>query len=388
MGAAVGRIPGKAPSGGDTKGGTSLAVSGGIVSGKFLGIGLLSVGCMAAAGGGYLAVRPGTPEPAPLAAVQPETASPVETVPGAADTFIEPDVIANAPAGEPVQPPARARQEPAASRTPAGAERPPIPDEPQPAPPAVEPTEAKVVAQSETTQGSTIAVALPAPVETTAETPPVVGSEVKSAPPPVAVAADPPRYLPDPPPLAVAVSAAAQESSRFEFEELTVEKHSVIGIRLDSSVSTKTARVEDRVTATVSRDVTVRGRTAIPADVRLEGTVTLVEHGGKFKNRPRLGLRFDRIIMADDTRVAIATETIYREGESPTPDATAKVGAGAVAGAILGGVFGGKKGAAIGGVAGAAGGAAVVMKEGAGETSIPAGAPLTVRLTEDLVINR
>ncbi|HUR21750.1 MAG TPA: hypothetical protein VMZ90_13120 [Vicinamibacterales bacterium] len=194
---------------------------------------------------------------------------------------------------------------------------------------------------------------------------------------------DVPRYTPEP---AVAPTAPTAEPRQAEFDELTVAKHSVIGIRLDGPVSTRTARVEDRVTATVSRDVTVAGRTAIAAGVRLEGTVVLVERGGRFKTRPRLGLQFDRAILADGTRVNLTTDTIYREGDSPVPDATARVGTGAVAGAILGGMIGGKKGAVIGSAAGVAGGVATVMRSDGGEASLTSGAPLTVRLTEGVAI--
>jgi hypothetical protein len=194
---------------------------------------------------------------------------------------------------------------------------------------------------------------------------------------------EPPRYVPDP---VLTAAADVPEPARAELLELKVEKHSVIGIRLDESISTRTARVEDRVTATVSRDVTVGGRIAIPEGVRLEGTVVLVERGGKFRTRPRLGLRFDRMILTDGTRVSLKTDTIFREGDSPTPDATAKVGAGAVVGAILGGMLGGKKGAAVGSAAGAAGGAATVIRSDGNDSSLPAGAPLTVRLTDDIIV--
>jgi hypothetical protein len=171
-----------------------------------------------------------------------------------------------------------------------------------------------------------------------------------------------------------------------QYDEVTIERHSVIGIRLDVEISTRTARVEDRVSATVSREVTVHGRVAIPDGARLEGTVTAVDRGGRFRDRPRLGLRFDTIILTDGTRLSIRTDTIYREGDSPSADATARVGAGAVAGTILGAVLGGKKGAAIGGMAGAAGGAATVLSGDGNETSLREGAPLTVRLTEDLTV--
>jgi hypothetical protein len=171
-----------------------------------------------------------------------------------------------------------------------------------------------------------------------------------------------------------------------EFEELTVERHSVIGIELDFEISSRTAKVEDRVTATVSRNVEASDRPAIAKGARLEGTIVSVEGGGRFKTRPRLGLRFDTLILRDGTRLKIKTDTIYREGDSPAPDATAKVGAGAVAGAILGAVLGGKKGAVIGGAAGAAGGAATVARGDAEDVTLRAGTPLTVRLTDDLTI--
>lgn len=179
---------------------------------------------------------------------------------------------------------------------------------------------------------------------------------------------------------------AAVVESIAEFEEFTIDKNSVIGLRLDVPVSSRTARVEDRVSATVSRDVRVQGRVAIAEGARLEGTVVLVERGGKFRTAPRLGLRFDTLILTDGTRLSVKTETIHREGASPAADATAKVGAGAVVGGILGAVFGGKKGAAIGTAAGGAAGAATVMNDDGEDVTLRAGASLTVKLVDDLTV--
>jgi len=164
-------------------------------------------------------------------------------------------------------------------------------------------------------------------------------------------------------------------------EERTVSAASVIGIRMDRAVSSETARVEDRVTARVTRDVEVEGRTVIPAGTRLDGTVTLVERGGKVRDRARIGIRFNTLVLGDTDMIGIQTETIFRDGDSPTTEASAKIGASAVIGSILGAVIGGKKGAAIGGATGAAGGTTAVMAGGRNEAAIPAGAPLTVRLT-------
>jgi hypothetical protein len=156
----------------------------------------------------------------------------------------------------------------------------------------------------------------------------------------------------------------------------------VIGIRVETSISSETARVEAPVEAVVTRPVVIDGLTAIPTGARLSGIVTLVERGGQFRERARIGVRFTSVRLDDNVHVPIQTETIYRIGEAPAGEATAKIGASAVIGSILGGVFGGKKGAAIGGAAGAAGGTAVVARGDRSEATLPSGATLTVRLSE------
>jgi len=181
--------------------------------------------------------------------------------------------------------------------------------------------------------------------------------------------------------------AGVQELERPIFDELTVPAEAVVGIRLDSPVSSEMARVEDRVTARVARDVTVQGQTAVRAGSRLEGIVTLVERGGKFRDRARVGIRFNTLVLADNTRLPIQTDVIMRMGDAPGNEATAKVGGAAVIGTILGSVFGGKKGAAIGSAAGAAGGAAAVAAGGRNAAVIPADTALTVRLTAPLTID-
>lgn len=195
-----------------------------------------------------------------------------------------------------------------------------------------------------------------------------------------------------PPPVTTPIVTAVEppppvvDAPKPQLEEVTVEEGSVIGIRIDQALSSETARVEDRVTARITRDVVVDGRTALPAGTRLEGVVTLVEPGGKLRARARLGLRFDSLIMANSLRVPIKTETILREGESPTGEAGSKIGASAVAGAILGAVIGGKRGAVIGSTAGAAGGTAVVMAGDRNAVVLTNGTPLTLRLTAPVTV--
>ncbi len=165
-----------------------------------------------------------------------------------------------------------------------------------------------------------------------------------------------------------------------KYEDLVLPAQSVIGIQVDRTVSSETARVEDEVVGRVTRDVRVGDRVAIPAGSRATGAVTLVERGGKLKERARLGLRFTSVVLADGSRVPIDTEAIYREGDSPRNESAAKIGGGAIGGAILGGILGGAKGAAIGGSIGAGAGSAAVFTGGRNAAVLPSGSPVTVRL--------
>jgi hypothetical protein len=75
--------------------------------------------------------------------------------------------------------------------------------------------------------------------------------------------------------------------------------------------------------------------------------------------------------------IAIATDTLTRDGAGHTKSNVAKIGGGAAAGAILGGLFGGGKGAAIGTVVGAGAGTAGAAATGKREATIPAETALT-----------
>lgn len=170
------------------------------------------------------------------------------------------------------------------------------------------------------------------------------------------------------------------------FEELLVSADSVIGLRIDTAVSSETARVEDKVVATVTRDVRVGDRVAIPAGAKAYGEVTLVELGGKVKERARLGVRFTSIALGSGRRTAIETDVLLREGESAAKESAAKIGGGALGGAIIGGILGGKKGAAIGSTIGGGAGTTAVMTGGRNAATLESGAAVTVRLTKPAAV--
>ena len=170
------------------------------------------------------------------------------------------------------------------------------------------------------------------------------------------------------------------------YDELVIAADSVIGLEIETALSSERARVEDPVVARVTRDVKVGNRVVIPAGSRANGEVTTVERGGRLKDRARLGVRFTSIVLADGTRVPIETSPIYREGDSPTNESAAKIGGGAIGGAIIGGILGGGKGAAIGSIVGAGAGGGVVAAGGRNAATLPAGTPITVRVEDPVVV--
>jgi hypothetical protein len=181
-------------------------------------------------------------------------------------------------------------------------------------------------------------------------------------------------------------TARAPEPVVPQLEEVVVPSASVVGLQVETSVSSERARPEDRVEARVTRDVMAGNRVAIPAGARVLGTVIAVDRGGKIKERARLDVRFHTLVLADRTELPIRTETISRFGESPTGESARKIGGAAVGGAILGAIIGGGKGAMIGGATGAAGGTAVVMTGDRNAATLPAGTILSVRLTSPVTM--
>ena len=181
------------------------------------------------------------------------------------------------------------------------------------------------------------------------------------------------------------VSVNPEERPR-TLRELTVSADSVIGIQVDTPVSTVDAEVEDDVEARVTRDVVVDSEVAIPAGTRVLGSVVLVEQTGKLKGSARLGVRFHTVVLDDIYELPISTETVYREGKGRGSESAAKIGGAAVGGAILGAIFGGQKGAAIGSAAGAAGGTAAAMAGDGQPATLPVGSTLTVRLSRPATV--
>ena len=204
----------------------------------------------------------------------------------------------------------------------------------------------------------------------------VANRDAPAAPEPVAAELDVTNLL----------ETAAAGDAAPGFIEYELAADSVIGLQVDTAVSTRTARVEDAVEARVTRNVLVGDQVAVPAGARMLGSVVLVEQGGTLRDASRLGVRFHTLVMDGGPGLPVLTETIYREGKPEGGDSVAKIGGAAVGGAILGAIFGGSRGAAIGGSIGAAGGTAAALNNEAEPASLPPGTMLTVRLSRPVIV--
>lgn len=328
---------------------------------RSLVLGLVAAGCLtAAAGGSYLAVRHNARGAQGFSPA--DTSSPEGPLAPSTPAVNETEALIESPA----QPEAADVPEPVEAAPPAVSE----PPKPRRATPRREP------------------IRRPAAAAPTRAATAVVPAEEPRTTVPVAAAYDPAPVAP------VERSQPAEISRPYEppppaepvFDEIVLPASSVIGLELETSVTSEQAQVEDRVDARVTRDVYADGRLVIPAGSRVRGAVTLVERGGKVKERARLGVRFHTLVLADGRAVPLRTETVYRDGESPANDSSRKIGGAAIGGAVLGAILGGGKGAIAGATAGAAGGTAAVMAGGRKAAMLPNGTVLTVKLAEPAAI--
>jgi hypothetical protein len=170
---------------------------------------------------------------------------------------------------------------------------------------------------------------------------------------------------------------------------VVVPVNTQLKVRLNSTISSKDARVGDRFTANVIDPARYEGAT-------INGHVSSINKSGKVSGRTRLGLAFDSIQLADGSSGTLhgelvriydsdSVKTVDEEGNveshSRSKQALKRGGIGAAAGAIIGGIAGGGKGAAIGLIIGGAGGAGSIAIEGSKELRLEPGTEMLLRVT-------
>ena len=179
----------------------------------------------------------------------------------------------------------------------------------------------------------------------------------------------------------------------------TVPEDSVIAVQMSSTLTSRTAHVGDKFTATVTVPVYVDGATVIPAGSLIEGRITQVTPAKRMSRSGSIAVEFDDLLLPNGARVGLVgtltsddprtRRRIDDEGRVSAEGSDRKVvfiGGGGALGAILGGIAGGGKGAALGGVFGAGAGVAGVLLSKGEEAVVPSGTPFGVQLKQPLTI--
>src|ERR1700752_834073 len=184
-----------------------------------------------------------------------------------------------------------------------------------------------------------------------------------------------------------ASSAASVVRAPRAVREVTIPAGTVLRLRVNRGFGSDISRVEDPISATLSRAVVVGGRTILPAGSRASGYVTEATRPGKVRGRGRVAVRFTRISPANES----ATYNMRTNSWVAVAPATKKkdaltIGIPAAGGAVIGALVDGKKGAAIGSAAGGGAGTAVVLSTRGKDVHINRGATPAVRLTGPLTV--
>jgi hypothetical protein len=174
-------------------------------------------------------------------------------------------------------------------------------------------------------------------------------------------------------------NAPATVPEKARFREMTLPAGTDLSLELTSPVSSATANVEDPVTATLERAVTVDGVDVLPVGSTIRGEVTSVDRAGKVKGRARLALRFHTINAGGETYRTTAPLDLV--APATKGEDARKIGLPAAGGAVVGGIIGGGKGAAIGAAIGGGAGTAHVLLTAGEEVTLNRGARLNVSLT-------
>ena len=172
---------------------------------------------------------------------------------------------------------------------------------------------------------------------------------------------------------------------RWSTGSVTVPAETEMQVRLDTPLSSRTARPEDRFEGTVMMPVYVENRMVVAAGARVRGTVVLAEPANRPARGGKLDLAFNTLELEDTTRADVHARVVSNSESSDRSESGQKASMGAALGALLGSVIGGKKGALLGILVGGAGGAITSRGE---EVDLPEGTILTLRTDRPINLRR
>ena len=167
---------------------------------------------------------------------------------------------------------------------------------------------------------------------------------------------------------------------------------SVVNVTLDQQVGTKTSKVGDTFSATVTDAIVAsNGQTVVPAGSKVYGKVTGLQDSNNAGQKAAIRLDFERININGIERpfeAKITATNLQTQGADSRNETLKKAGIGAAAGAVLGAVIGGGDVSKIlGGAAiGAAAGTVISLGTGEVDAVLPAGSKMTLQTTQQVTL--
>jgi hypothetical protein len=152
-------------------------------------------------------------------------------------------------------------------------------------------------------------------------------------------------------------------------------------VRLQTSLSSATAKTEQRFEATTVLDVTQAGVVVIPAGSVARGFVSSVRPAGRIDRTGSLTLSFDQLVVGQ--RSTRLRASVVKALDASSSNDVTRIGAGAAVGAVIGGLLGGGKGALLGVLVG--GGGTLASTEGS-DVDLPAGTMLRIRVDQPVEV--
>ncbi len=180
----------------------------------------------------------------------------------------------------------------------------------------------------------------------------------------------------------------------------TVPANTVLRARLDSELNSKTARVGDRFTATVTEPVYAGGVEVVPTVSKVAGRVASVRRAGR-RTPGSITVAFYSVQLPSGKSYAIngsltslQTDDVNADNEGSVEGGSNRkrdavfIGGGAATGAIIGAIAGGGKGAAIGAILGGGLGTGARVYEREQEAEVKSGTEFGVILNRSVRLPR
>lgn len=182
-----------------------------------------------------------------------------------------------------------------------------------------------------------------------------------------------------------AATPREHEAAARKPEPVVIPAGTVITVRTQSALGSKTSHAGDAFDATVAQPVSADGKEVIASGAAASGTVVEAQAQGRIKGQGSLQLTLNSITIKG-VPYTIQTSNYDATVKGKGKRTAIATGGGAGLGALIGGLAGGGKGAGIGAAAGAGAGLAGGAFTGNKQIELPAESALSFTLSAPITV--